>query len=573
LSASSIALMIAVSLLYLFVALGVAAFAKSESRHNANDYLNATGSQPTWVASLSFLACNCGALEVLGLSGIAARYGVQAFHFFWIGAIPALIFLSFVVLPVYVRSGVRSIPEYLGQRFDARMRTLNACAVLLSSAAYVGIALYGLSEVMRVATGCSFVTAICIFSPIVLAFVALGGLRATIYNESLNFGILILGLAPLLYLTKDSAPAVAARVGQYWHVWQATHLYSTTQPVDGIGVIIGLGCINSFAYWCTDFSIMQRALTARTLDSARRVPLFAGFGKLVISLVIVVPILSTGSRHLAFEPGFALDSAGPALIKASYGPSWMWLGMAALLAGLLNTLLGNLSAFSALWTEEIYRPTLQPGRTESHYLSVARWSMLVCIALGISAAYATRRFENLSEFVLLIFSMFLVPFFAVILVGLVRRNVDAGAALVGAVGGMITSAMAHLAYARSWLSSGSPLNASFYSAIPRFHRSPISLQLALRPRFISPPRRGRGPARNLQLRPVHTDKHLGHRNSFAWCDDLAPNPLVVIVSLQASRVTHLLHCPPTQTDGRRNPCLLAVGIKLASLSTRWEHKR
>jgi SSS family solute:Na+ symporter len=453
-------------LLYCCVSICIA-YAAGRLRRSSNDYLNATGSLPTWVASISFLACNCGALEVLGLSGIAFRYGVQAFHFYWIGAIPALIFLSLVMIPAYVQSGARSMPEYLGQRFGPKVRLLNAVSILLASALYTGISLYGLAEVTHISMNWPFFQAILVFGSIVLAYVLIGGFRATVYNEVLQFLFMFAGLLPLLYFSHNAHYGGLVHTGQYWHMWRETPTVSSTSQLDLVGVLVGLGGVISFSYWCTDYGLVQRALTARDLESARKVPLIAGFGKLLFAIVVVVPVILM-SGHIQDKPGTALDETSPALIATLYGRRLLGVGIAALIAGLLNSLAANISAFSSLWTGEIYRPFLSSHRTESHYRNVGRGASICCVAMGILVAFWTRSFENLSAFVLLIFSLFVIPFFAVLLTGMISRRTTAGSAIAGAAAGILAGGGIQLAFAERWLPSGSRLSANFYSAIVSF---------------------------------------------------------------------------------------------------------
>lgn len=445
----------------------VIAYASRRQGRSSNDFLNATRSLPTWVAAMSFLACNCGALDVLGLSGIALRYGVQAFHFYWIGAIPALIFMSFVMIPVYVKSSARSVPEYLGQRFGPRLRLLNAASVLVSTALYVGISLYALAEVTDIAFGWSFFSTVVLFGSVVLAYVLTGGFRATVYNEILQFLYMFAGLLPLLYFTHKVSGVCLLHAGQYWHVWSATPVVSSKAQVDLIGVVAGLGGVVSFSYWCTDYGLVQRALTARNLEAARKVPLLAGFGKILFSFVIVVPVvLMSGQLHKRF--GMALDETIPTLIATMYGPRLVGVGITALMAGLLNSLASNISAFSSLWTGEIYRPFLNPHRTESHYRNVGRAASVCSVAIGIVVALWTRNFENLSALVLLIFSLFIAPFFAVLLTGSLSRRTTMGNAIGGALAGFVAGGGIQFAYAERWLTSGSRLSANLYSAIVSF---------------------------------------------------------------------------------------------------------
>lgn len=433
---------------------------------SSNDFLNASRSLPTWVASVSFLACNCGALEVLGLSGIALRYGVQAFHFYWIGAIPALIFLSLVLIPAYMQSGARSLPEYLGQRFGPKVRLINAIAILIAAALYTGISLYGLAEVTHITMNWPFLLAILIFGSIVLAYVLIGGFRATVYNEVLQFLFMFAGLLPLLYFSRKASHGVR-NASQYWHLWHQTPAISSTSQLDLAGVLVGLGGVISFSYWCTDYGLVQRALTARDLESARKVPLIAGFGKLLFAFVVVVPVLLM-SGQIHYHADTALNETSPALIATLYGPHLLVIGIAALLAGLLNSLAANVSVFASLWTGEIYRPFLRSHQTESHYRNVGRLATLCCVCVGLAVALWTRSFENLSAFVLLIFSLFVVPFFAILLTGFISRTTSAASAIAGAGAGIIAGGAIQLAFAERWITSGSRLSANFYSAIVSF---------------------------------------------------------------------------------------------------------
>jgi SSS family solute:Na+ symporter len=312
-----------------------------------------------------------------------------------------------------------------------------------------------------------FLLAILVFGSIVLAYVLIGGFRATVYNEVLQFLFMFAGLLPLLYFSHKAHYGGLLHTGQYWHLWRQTPTVSSTSQLDLVGVLVGLGGVISFSYWCTDYGLVQRALTARDLESARKVPLIAGFGKLLFAIVVVVPVLLM-SGHIQYKPGTALDETSPALIATLYGRRLLGVGIAALIAGLLNSLAANISAFASLWTGEIYRPFLSSHRKESHYRNVGRVASVFCVATGILVALWTRSFENLSAFVLLIFSLFVIPFFAVLLTGLISRKASASSAIAGAGAGIVAGGSIQLALAERWLPSGSRLSANFYSAIVSF---------------------------------------------------------------------------------------------------------
>jgi SSS family solute:Na+ symporter len=434
---------------------------------DSNQFLNATGSMPGWVAAVSFLTCNCGALEIIGLSGIASRYGAQAFHFYWIGAIPAVIVTGLVLIPIYIKSGVRSVPEYLGLRFGAPVRALQSWIVLASTTLFAGLCLYGVAEVMHIAADWSLAMSTCTFAGVVLVYLLRGGFRATVYNEIFQFCVMLAGLGPLLYLSRDRRSNAAELIGQRWHVWQATPLVSGKASVDLIGVILGLGFVISFSYWCTDFVLMQRALSARTLEGARRAPILAGFGKLLFSMIVVAPVVWMSGR-LQHGTAGALDTTAPLLMAQLYSPKLYSLGIAALVAGLVNGYASNVGAFSAIWTQEIYRISIQSSATQESSVAVGRWAYVVCVVLSVAGAIATFAFEGLSDFTLIIFSMSLVPFFGILVVGVLTRRGSTASAVGGVTCGMLACGLFQIAARHHWMRVGSALNTDFRSAILSF---------------------------------------------------------------------------------------------------------
>jgi SSS family solute:Na+ symporter len=219
----------------------------------ANDFLNASRSLPLWVVAAAFLAANSGALEIVGLSAMAAQYGVQAFHFYWIGAIPAMVFLGAFMMPIYMRSGVQSLPEYLERRFDARVRLINSWFILVMGTALSGIGLYAMAEILHVVFGWTFTAGAFLAAGVVLIYVILGGLRATIYNEVFQLLIIVLGLLPLLRHPTAVYHYASQLTGAPRHLWLGRPTLSPTANLDQFGVIAGLGFVLSFSYWCTDF--------------------------------------------------------------------------------------------------------------------------------------------------------------------------------------------------------------------------------------------------------------------------------------------------------------------------------
>lgn len=435
----------------------------------ANSYLNATHSLPTWIVVAAYLAANCGALEIIGLSAVADQYGAHAFHFYLIGAIPAMIFLALWMMPIYRRSGALSVPHFLEERYGPEMRIINAATSAVIAVFTAGISLYAMAQVLGVFFGISYRTSIVSCASIVLAYVLLGGLRATVYNEVFQLGVILIGLVPLavksaLLFAHGSIGIPADKV----HLWKAMPMASTSAPLDVIGTVFGLGFVLAFGYWCTDFVQMQRAFCARTEQAGRSVPLWAGFGKLLFALVVVVPGLAAAAMFPRLEGAQRFDAALPTVMKALYSPTLLMLGLLALAASLMSGLAANISAFASIATQDIYRSRLRPGKSESHYLAVGRWTMVAAMAVSLLSSYLSFLFRDLMEHLQLIFSIFGAPFWAIFLLGITTRRVGKRGAIIGLSAGIFVSVLHLIASARHLLVYGSTMNADFHAAIYAF---------------------------------------------------------------------------------------------------------
>jgi SSS family solute:Na+ symporter len=453
-----------VLVLYVVLTLLIGWLAKSRFR-TANEYLNASRSLPLTIVTAAYLASNCGALEIVGLSAMAAQYGLQAFHFYWIGAIPAMVFLSLFMMPVYRQSGVRSVPEYLSLRYGPRVRLLNASATAITLLLLSGVSLYAMAQVLEVIIGASFAQSVLLTASVVLVYALVGGLRATIYNEVFQLVVMLAGLIPLAI--RCGGLAVRTRLttaGFRAHLWTALPLANPHAPMDVAGVVFGLGFVLSFGYWCTDFVLMQRAFTARTERDACQVPLWAGFGKLLFSLIVVIPGLAAYKLLPDLGHGRRFDQTLPALMQILYSPAMLGLGLTAVSASLMSGLAANVSAFASLWTEDIYRMKLRPHRSEEHYLLVGRVAICVAIAVSVISSLLNFLFTDLMEHVQLIFSVFGSPFWAIFLMGMISRRVTERGAMAGFASGAGLSFAHSIAVNRGWLHYGSTMSSNFYAA-------------------------------------------------------------------------------------------------------------
>lgn len=439
---------------------------------NSAQYLNASRAMPLWIAALSFLAVNLSGMEIIGLSAMSAEYGLSALHFYWIGAIPAMIFLALFMVPVYVRSRAQSVPEFLHLRFNSQTRLLNCISLLIVSALLAGISLYAMAFSLRSFFGWSFLSSVLAGGALALIYLVLGGLRATIYNELLQLAIILAGLIPLAVIVLSEFHGIGGLVASLpidrVHLWTGMPLASSTASMDGIGIAMGLGFVLSFGYWCTDFRLIQRTLTTREGEETRMVPLIAAAGKLLVPLLVIVPGLA--AYRLLAQTGLDTDThnydhALALMIRRSYVHGLFGLGLAAILASLISGMAGNVAALSSLWTQEIYRPYLVKIRPEKHYIFVGRLSMAMGVLVSIATAYIALRFKNLMDYIQFLFSLFNAPLFAVFLLGMFTRWATPWGGFWGLLIGIAVGVAHNIAAREHLFSYGSQMSANLYGAI------------------------------------------------------------------------------------------------------------
>jgi SSS family solute:Na+ symporter len=452
---------------YFVAILLVGWFTRRKSR-SANDYLNASRALPLWIVSIAFLAVNCGALEVLGLSAMAAEFGVQAFQFYWIGAIPGIVFLALWMMPVYFKSDIRSIPDFLRLRYGEGVQIVNATSHALLMVMLAGISLYAMGQTLHAIFGLHFAVSITLTSVVVSTYVLLGGLRATIYNEVLQLIVMLIGLLPLFVQTYRSGLVASRTAGMVGHLWTAMPNASNASAFDKVGTVIGLGFVLGFSYWGTDFVLIQRALASRTSREARMVPILAGLGKLAFSFLVVLPGLA--SRTLVPHIGTTVrfDEALPSLMRTFYGPVMLGFGLTALASSLLSSLAANLSGFTAVWTQDIYRKWLRPDRNERHYKVMGYWATVFAIFSSMAFSSVSYYFTNLMEHIQLLFSLFSAPFLAIFLLGMISKRITARGVLIGFISGMVASACHEMLILIHYLHYGGIMNANFHGAIYGF---------------------------------------------------------------------------------------------------------
>ena len=412
---------------------------------------------PLWITSLAFISANLGAQEVLGMAASGAKYGIMTAHFYWVGAIPAMVFLGLFMMPFYYGSRARSVPEYLKLRFDEKTRALNAVSFATMTVFSSGISLYALAILLQVLLGWSFGVSILLSAGIVLAYTVLGGLTSAIYNEVLQFFLIVLGIAPLVYVGLHHVGGWAGIVANLQpvmtHSWR--YMGSAAENPMGIGIfgmVMGLGFVLSFGYWCTDFLVVQRAMVAHDMNAARRTPILAAFPKMLMPFVVILPGLIAiamtakgGGFQLPVKPdgGPNYNMALPSLLASLYPSGMLGIGLTALMASFMSGMAGNVTAFNSVFTYDLYQAHVRKDAPDAHYLMVGRMTTIVGILLSVATAYLARSFNNIMDLLQLVFGFVNAPLFATFLLGMFWKRTTGHGAFTGLVSGTLAATVTH----------------------------------------------------------------------------------------------------------------------------------
>src|SRR6267378_1600209 len=419
---------------------------------SSEDFFLSGRSIPAWIAGLAFISANLGAQEVIGMGASGAKYGMMTSHFYWVGAIPAMVFVGIFMMPFYYGSRARSVPEYLKLRFDEKTRGFNAITFAAMTVFSSGISMYALAKLLELVLGWNFHTSVVLSAVIVLGYIFLGGLTSAIYNEVLQFFLIVLGFLPLVLLgLKDMGgwggltaklETVATNAGYSAGAWSNSwhHLNAASanpMGVEWFGMVMGLGFVLSFGYWCTDFLVVQRAMAADSMTAARRTPLLAALPKMLFPALVILPGMIAIALHATRQGGFLpVGSDGTPnynlavpMMLAHYLPSGLLgLGLTALMASFMSGMAGNVTAFNTVWTYDIYQSYIRPGQSDGHYLRMGHLATVAGILLSVVAAYATTRFNNILDMLQLVFSFVNGPLFATFLLGMFwKRTTGHGA--------------------------------------------------------------------------------------------------------------------------------------------------
>jgi SSS family solute:Na+ symporter len=468
---------------YFVLVLGIGVMAR-RSISSSLDFLLSGRSLPAWVTGLAFVSANLGAIELIGMMANGAQYGVATFHYYWIGAIPAMVFLGIVMMPFYYGSKARSVPEFLRKRFNSTTQRVNAVTFAVASVLIAGVNLFALGLVLEALLGWSLNLAIPIAALVVLSYTFLGGLSAAIYNEVLQFFVILALLVPLTVAglarvggwdgLKQSVSALPPGPEQV-SSWPGTALTEIANPfLSVLGIVFGLGFVLSFGYWTTNFAEVQRALSARSMSAARRTPIIAAFPKALIPLVVVVPGMIAGvlvPQLTTLKQGGATDvtynNALSLLMNEVLPNGILGVALAGLLASFMAGMAANVSSLNTVFTYDIWQDWVRPGRPDDYYLRVGRTVTVVGCVLAIGTAFIAGSFQNLMDYIQTLFSFFNAPLFAIFILGLFWKRMTGTAGWTGLIAGTV-SAVTVDALVRSGVIAVSSQAGSFIGASAAF---------------------------------------------------------------------------------------------------------
>ncbi|MEA2480179.1 MAG: solute:Na+ symporter, family [Thermoleophilaceae bacterium] len=471
----------AIIAIYFVVVLGIGFGARRLIKDDADFFLSGR-SLPAWVTGLAFVSANLGALEILGMAANGATYGVAIVHFYWIGAVPAMIFLALVMMPFYYVSKVRSVPEYLKRRFDWKPHIVNASTFAIGTVLISGVNLFALGLVLSAMLGWSITVAIIVAAAIVLTYITLGGLTSAIYNEVLQFFIIVAALLPLTIVGLIDVGGIhglahklsASTLGEAGtHAWKGLGVGGVTNPIGAnwIQLTFGLGFVLSFGYWTTNFAEVQRTLSARNLSAARRTPLIATYPKIFIPAIVVVPgfiALVTVKGLGGKNPDLAPNNAIPLLIEKYLPNGMIGLAITGLLAAFMAGVAANVSAFNTVVTYDIYQAYIRRDASSAHYVTFGRLATVGGIGISILTAFIAKGYSNIMDYIQLLFSYFNAPLFATFLCAMFWKRTTAWGAATGLVAGTIGAATTHILVSKGTIDPGSPQAADMTGAAVAF---------------------------------------------------------------------------------------------------------
>jgi len=452
---------------YFAAVLGVGFSLKGKMK-TSSDFLLSHRNFSQWFTGIAFMSANLGALEVMGMVANGAKYGMRTNHWYWIGAIPAMVFLGLFMVRFYYANCIRSVPEYLRMRFDQRAHLLGALSFAVVTVLMAGIDMFAFAIIFQSMLNWPFALSVCLAGSVVLLFVFWGGLSSSIYNECIQFFLIIAGFLPLtfigLHVVGGWHALLAKLPAGYVHTWAGMGGRGDPLGVPWWVMIVGEGLCAAPAYWCTDFLLVQRAMAARDLPAARKTPLVAAFPKMLFPFIVTVQ----GMIALAIAPSVAgrnYNLALPVMLSTFYGHGMLGVGITALLASFMSGMAGNITAFNTVFTYDIYQTYIVKGKPDRHYLIAGKAATVMGTLMACGSSLIVAHFNNLMDYMALVASLFISPFFAIFLIGMLWARPSAAAGFFGMLGGLSAAACEYVLYRCGILHFVSPMAANLWSAV------------------------------------------------------------------------------------------------------------
>ena len=471
----------AILAIYFIAVLGIG-FAAKRYIKTSLDYFLSGRSLPAWITGLAFISANLGALEILGMAANGAQFGVYTVHYYWVGAVPAMVFLGIVMMPFYYGSKVRSVPEYLRLRFNRPTHFFNAMTFALATVLIAGVNLYALALVLKLMLGWPILLGIVIAAAVVLVYITLGGLSSAIYNEVLQFFVILAALIPLTIVGLhdvggwDGLKEAVVKVNdkdELFNSWKGTGIGSVDNPLGAswVPIVFGLGFVLSFGYWTTNFAEVQRALSAKSLSAARRTPLIGAYPKIFIPAVTIIP----GLVALATIPGLGGDdpdkefnNAIPLLMNEYLPNGMLGIALAGLLAAFMAGVAANVSAFNTVVTYDLWEPYVRSNQSDQYYLRFGRIATVTGIVVGIGTALIASGYNNIMDYIQTLFSFFNAPLFATFIIGMYWKRMTPWAGFWGLVAGTVGAAATYYLNNGGVIDLGSDQASAFWGACVAF---------------------------------------------------------------------------------------------------------
>jgi SSS family solute:Na+ symporter len=428
-------------------------FAARRRVSDSLDFFLSGRSLPAWVTGLAFISANLGAVEIVGMSANGAQFGLATFHYFWIGAVPAMLFLGIVMMPFYYGSKVRSVPEFMRRRFGTGAHLVNAISFATAQVLIAGINLYLLATIVNALLGWPQWVSLIAAAAIVLSYITLGGLSAAIYNEVLQFFVIVAALLPLTLIGLHRVGGIggltdAVRAGpdgeEALRAWPGTGLSAIENPVlSVIGIVFGLGFVLSFGYWTTNFVEVQRAMATKSMSAARSTPIIGSFPKMFVPFIVIIPgliasVLVTSLRD-AKAAGETVDYNNSILllIRDVLPNGLLGVAIAGLLAAFMAGMAANISAFNTVFSYDLWQQYVKKDRPDSYYLMVGRLATVGATVVAIFTALIASNYNNLMNYLQTLFGFFNAPLFATFILGMFWKRMTPTAGWAGLVSGTL----------------------------------------------------------------------------------------------------------------------------------------